>query len=39
MIDYITTRVHRHDITIDVGPAIEEKLLACDANASPALRA
>ena len=34
MIDYISMRVHRHDVVIDVGPTIEEKLLACDANAS-----
>lgn len=34
MIDYITMRVHRHDVVIDVGPTIDEKLLACDANAS-----
>lgn len=34
MIDYITLRVHRHDLVIDVDPVIEEKLLACDANAS-----
>lgn len=34
MIDYITTRVHRHDIGIDCGPIMEEKLLACDAHAT-----
>lgn len=34
MIDYITLRAHRHDLVIDVDPVIEEKLLACDANAS-----
>lgn len=32
MIDYITARVHRHDIAVDVTPVIEEKLLACDAH-------
>lgn len=34
MIDYITMRVHRHDVVIDIQPTIEQKLLACDANAS-----
>lgn len=34
MIDYITMRVHRHDVVIDIGSTIEKKLLACDANAS-----
>ena len=34
MIDYITLRVQKHDLVIDVDPVIEEKLLACDANAS-----
>jgi len=34
MIDYITMRVHQHDLTIDIDSSIEAKLLACDANAS-----
>ena len=34
MIDYISLNVHQHDVVIDIGPTIEEKLLACDANAS-----
>lgn len=34
MIDYITLRVHNHDLVIDVDPVIEKKLRACDANAS-----
>jgi LmbE family N-acetylglucosaminyl deacetylase len=34
MIDYITLRSHRHDLVIDVDPVMEEKLRACDANAS-----
>ena len=34
MIDYISLNVHQHDVVIDIAPTIEEKLLACDANAS-----
>jgi LmbE family N-acetylglucosaminyl deacetylase len=34
MPDYATQKQHRCDITIDVGPTIEKKLLACDAHAT-----
>ncbi len=34
MIDYITLRVQKHDLVIDIDPVIEQKLLACDANSS-----
>lgn len=34
MIDYITMRVHRHDLVIAIDDTIEDKLRACDAHAS-----
>lgn len=34
MPDYATQKIHRCDITIDVDPTIEKKLLACDAHAT-----
>jgi LmbE family N-acetylglucosaminyl deacetylase len=34
MIDYITMRVHRHDLVVDIDETIEDKLRACDAHAS-----
>ena len=34
MWDYSTINIHQHDIAIDVSPAIEKKLLACDAHAT-----
>ena len=34
MWDYSTISIHQHDIAIDVSPAIEKKLLACDAHAT-----
>ncbi|MCO5217239.1 MAG: PIG-L family deacetylase [Thermomicrobiales bacterium] len=37
MIDYITMRVQRHDVVIDIQETIEQKLLACDAKRFPVL--
>jgi LmbE family N-acetylglucosaminyl deacetylase len=34
MWDFSTIQIHQHDIAIDVTPAIEKKLLACDAHAT-----
>lgn len=34
MIDYVTMRVHRHDLVIDIDETIDDKLRACDAHAS-----